>query len=182
MNGGRPVPAEDEVVGLDGIAIRELDVVLHLEGVGQPVGRDLRGSRSDVGDLVQLVVELVEAGVGVAEDVDVDGRRHGARVEVADVVHDREAEGLVRGEVLGRGGVPRSARRHHRNCSHRHGEGTKHCDSRHTTSYETRLEEGALKHSLHDIHRPLPASERGESAPATDICHLPMAPLLRPQS
>src|SRR5207237_8080975 len=98
----------------------------------------------DVGDLVRLVVELVQARVDGAEDIDVLPGRHVARVKVRKLADHREADRLVRSEVLRLSPSASSTRCSHRDCSQRHGEGTEQCDSRHATSYKTRLEEGAL--------------------------------------
>src|SRR5207237_10673580 len=65
------------------------------------------------------------------------------RVEARRVVDDGEPQGLVGGKGLRGRATSAAAGRDQRDCSQRAGEGTEQSASRHTTSYETRLEEGA---------------------------------------
>src|SRR5207244_11352342 len=95
-----PVPAVDEVGRRDRVSVGEPSVGPDMKGVGQAVGRDGRLGGREVGQLAQLLVELVQAGEHVAEDVDVRGARDQGGVEVGKVLRDREAERLVGRQLL----------------------------------------------------------------------------------
>ena len=76
---------------------------IQVEGVGQTVGGDFREGGGEVGDLVQLVVELVEAREHVSQHVHIRRRGDLGGVEVADLLADRKAQGLLAGQGLRRG-------------------------------------------------------------------------------
>ncbi len=97
--GRRAIPAVDEIVSGDRIAVGERGVVPDMKGVvDEPVGGKVGRSDGEVGDLVQRLVEFVEAGEDVTQDVDVCRRRHLRRIQVGHVLRDGEAERLVLGE------------------------------------------------------------------------------------
>ena len=102
LPGGRAVPAVDEVVGGDRIAVGKVRVRADVEGVGHAVGGDRGLAQGEVRELPQPGVELVETGEDVAQYVDVGRGRHHRRVEVGDVLRDGEAQRLVVRQWLGR--------------------------------------------------------------------------------
>ena len=178
----RPRPAPDPVLGGDLVTVGELHVVAEFEGPGLAVCRDVRHASGSVRDDLQVVVELVQAGEDLGQERDVDRGVYVRRVEARRVVDDGEPQGLVGGKGLRGRATSAAAGRDQRDCSQRAGEGTEQSASRHTTSYETRLEEGAhIRNFAFPESIALFPVARGESAPATDRGHLPMAPLLHRQ-
>src|SRR5439155_20015902 len=163
--------------GGDLVTVRELHALAELEGPGLAVCRDVRHASGSVRDDLQVVVELVQAGEDLGQECDVDRGVYVRRVEARRVVDDGEPQGLVGGKGLRGRATSAAAGRDQRDCSQRAGEGTEQSASRHTTSYETRLEEGAhIRNFAFPESIALFPVARGESAPATDRGHLPDGP------
>src|SRR5207248_10887210 len=87
-------------VGRDRIAIREDGVMPDMECVDEAIRGEVRWADGDVGNLMQRLVELVEAGEDVAKYVHVGRSRDLGGVEVGHVLGDRKAQRLVGGQRL----------------------------------------------------------------------------------
>src|SRR5205807_323697 len=93
-----------------------------------------------------------------------------------DVVLHAEPQRLVRGQILRTWCRSWATGCDHKECPQPDGKGTEQRDSRHTTSYETRLRGGrTLDFRLPRKSIALFPAARGESAPATDVRHLAVA-------
>ena len=105
LQGCRPVPRVENVLGGDLVTVGERHVLAQGEGVGQSVARDPAvAGAGDVGGDVGLnreaVVKPQQAVEEVLPDLLVDFRVQHTGVEGPELTKDWELQGLVRGQVL----------------------------------------------------------------------------------